>query len=121
VQCNMTHDDASPTATSANDGAGHRAPPLPAWRIWFDAWEPKAAAAWDGALRAPWVVEPVAAALTLAGRANTIRREVARRLWRACGLATQHDQDRVLFLLQRLESRILDLEDRLADRDGAVP
>jgi len=117
----MTHDDATRTATSANDGAAAPRSAAPAWRIWFDAWEPRAAEAWDGTLRRPWVVEPVAAALTVLGRANTIRHEIARRVWRACGLATQHDQDRLLFLLQRMESRILDLEDRLAERDGAVP
>jgi hypothetical protein len=107
----MTHDDATP----------RRPPPPAAWRLWFDAWEPKAAAAWDGALRRPWVVEPVAATLTALARANTIRAEVTRRIWRACGLATRHDQDRLLFALQRLESRILDLEERIADRDGARP
>lgn len=85
------------------------------WRVWFDAWEPKAAEAWDAALRQSWLVEPVAATLTAIARTKAIGDSVRRRLVRACGLATRDDQDRILFLLQRMESRLLDLEERLAD------
>jgi len=94
------------TATSAND-------PARAWRIWFDAWEPKAALAWDAVVRQPWLVEPLAATITMVGRTKALADSVRRRLARACGLATREDQDRILFLLQRMESRLLDLEDRV--------
>src|SRR5688500_17608464 len=84
------------------------------WRAWFDAWEPKAAQAWDAAVRRPWLVEPIAATITTLARAKSLGDAVRRRLVRACGLATRDEQDRILFLLQRMESRLLDLEDRLA-------
>jgi hypothetical protein len=94
--------------TSAND-------PVRAWRMWFDAWEPRAAIAWDATVRHPWVVEPLAATITTVARAKSVVDGVRRRLLRAFGLPTREDQERTLFLLQRMESRLLDLEDRLAD------
>ena len=89
--------------------------PARAWRMWFDAWEPGAARAWDSLARQSWLVEPVAATITLVGRTKAFADSLRRRLLRGCGLATREDQDRILFLLQRMESRLLDLEDRLAN------
>lgn len=34
-------------------------------------------------------------------------------LWSAAGLPTKRDQERTLFLLQKVESRLMDLEERL--------
>lgn len=85
--------------------------------MWFDAWEPRAAIAWDAAVRQPWVVEPLAATITTVARAKSMADAVRRRVLQALGLPSREDQERALFLLQRMESRLLDLEDRLADRE----
>lgn len=86
--------------------------------MWFDAWEPRAAIAWDAAVRQSWVVEPLAATITTVARAKGVADAVRRRLLRALGLPSREDQERVLFLLQRMESRLIDLEDRLAEGEG---
>ena len=39
--------------------------------------------------------------------------------WGALGLPTKRDQERTLHALNELESKILDLEERLAERDRA--
>jgi hypothetical protein len=85
--------------------------PVAAWRAWFDAWEPRAALAWERAMRESWLVEPIAALITGIAHAKRLADETRRRALRACGLATREDHERVLFLLQRMESRLFDLED----------
>ena len=85
--------------------------------MWFDAWEPRAAIAWDAAVRQSWVVEPLAATITTVARAKSVADAVRRRILGVLGLPTREDQERVLFLLQRMESRLLDLEDRIAERE----
>jgi hypothetical protein len=93
--------------------------PASLWRTWLAAWEPRAAQAWEATVRRPVVVEPVAGAITLVGHMKAISDALARRVVRAFGVAASADQDRILYMLQRMESRILDLEERLAN-DGEV-
>jgi hypothetical protein len=88
------------------------------WKTWkqgFDAWEKTTAAYLDKLLQNPAVLTPSGAMLTAAMRAKAASDRVASMWWAALGLPTKADQERGLHKLNQIESRLLDLEERLAE------
>ena len=61
---------------------------------------------------------PSGAALTAAMRAKAASDKAVAASWAAMGLPTRRDQERTLHALNKLESKLLDLEDRLEDLDA---
>ncbi len=93
------------------------------WDLWkkgFYAWEGATARMFESALKSPLVLGPSGAALTAAMRAKAAGDKAVAASWSAMGLPTRRDQERTLHALNMLESKLLDLEDRLEDM-GAQP
>jgi hypothetical protein len=91
----------------------------PMWEQWkkgFDVWERVTADYFESILKNPAVLGPAGGVLTATMRAKAASDRAATSLWGAMGLPTKRDQERTLHVLHRLESRILDLEERLEDQ-----
>ncbi len=89
------------------------------WEMWkkgFDAWENETAKFLENVIRSPLVLGPSGALITAVMKAKTAGDKAKVTLLGMAGLATKHDQERVLHALNRLESRLMDLEERLEDR-----
>lgn len=92
-----------------------------AWDMWkksFDAWERTTAQYLENVMQNPSVLRPSGAVLTAVMKTKTATDKALAAWWGAWGLPTKRDQERALHKINQLESRILDLEDELTDRDG---
>ena len=85
------------------------------WKKGFDAWEGATAKYFESVLKSPLVLEPAGAALTAAMKAKTARDKAIAQAWAALGLPTRRDQERILHALNQIQSRLLDLEEKLED------
>jgi long-chain acyl-CoA synthetase len=88
-----------------------------AWKKGFDVWEQATARYAQVALKSPLVLGPSGALLSAAMRAKAAQDRAATAWWSAMGLPTKRDQERTLHLLHELESKLLDLEERLAEKE----
>jgi hypothetical protein len=88
------------------------------WKKAFDAWEDATARYTEEWLKSPFVLGPSGAMLSLAMKAKVQADKVKADWWGQMGLPTKRDQERALHMLNRLESRILDLEEKLADQNA---
>jgi hypothetical protein len=86
------------------------------WKKSFDAWEDTTARFLEQALRSPRVLNPAASALGNVTKLKTACDRVAARALGTVGLATKRDQERTLHLLGKLETKLIDLEEKLAKR-----
>lgn len=85
------------------------------WKKGFDAWENTTAKYMETVLKNPMVLGSSGAMLTAAMKGKAAYEKAAANWWSAWGLPTRHDQERSLHVLNKLESRILDLEEKLAE------
>ena len=85
------------------------------WKKGFDAWEDATAKYLEAALRSPLVLVPGGAALTAAMRAKRTVDDALDSWWTAVGLPTRREQERAQHTLNALQSRLMDLEETLAD------
>ncbi len=85
------------------------------WKKGFDAWEAATARLFEVWMQSPLVLEPAGAMLTALMRGKAHGDKTLATLWGSMGLPTKRDQERALHLLNQLQSRILDLEEQLAD------
>jgi hypothetical protein len=95
-----------------------------AWDVWkngFDAWEQATARYLETVLKSPALLAPSGALLTAFMRTKAMGDRAAAAWWGAIGLPTKRDQERTLHRLNRLESRLLDLEEKLAERSDDTP
>ncbi|GAC1526113.1 MAG: hypothetical protein NVS3B10_24650 [Polyangiales bacterium] len=86
------------------------------WKKSFDAWEDATARYLEHWLKSPLLLVPSGAMLTAAMKARAATDHAKAKLWGELGLPTKRDQERTLHLLNQLQSRLLDLEERLQDR-----
>lgn len=93
--------------------------PWDLWKKGFDAWESATAQYLEAWLRSPALLEPSGALLSAAMRAKAGSDRVQATLWGALGLPTKRDQERALHALNQLQSRLIDLEERLESQDRA--
>lgn len=89
------------------------------WKKGFDAWESATAKYVEAVMRSPAVLTPAGAMLSAAMKTKAAADKAAATWWSAWGLPTRRDQERALHALNQLQSRILDLEERLADLQAA--
>ena len=82
----------------------------------FDAWEKATAQLMDAWLRSPVVLEPAGTVLTAAMKAKALTDKANALWWGSLGLPTKREQERTLHALNELESKLLDLEERLEQR-----
>ena len=85
------------------------------WKKGFDAWENQTAEYLEKVLKSPVVLTPSGALLSAAMKAKAQSDKLMAQFWGAWGLPTKRDQERTLHALNMLESRLLDLEEKLAD------
>jgi hypothetical protein len=90
--------------------------PWDLWKKGFDAWEGATAKVFETWLRSPLVLGPSGAMLTAAMKGKVLRDNMLATFWGDLGLPTKRDQERTLHALNQLQSRLLDLEERLADQ-----
>jgi hypothetical protein len=79
----------------------------------FNSWEDSTAKVLERVLKSPKFIGPSGAALSAYMRARAKGENAKSELWSEVGVATRIDQERTLHLLNRLESRMLDLEERI--------
>ena len=83
------------------------------WKKGFAAWESATASYLEQVLGNPAVLGPAGAMLTAAMKTKTATDKAVHAWWAAIGLPTRRAQERALHQLHPLESRMLDLEERL--------
>src|SRR5207249_4131118 len=85
------------------------------WKKGFDAWEDATAKYLEAWLRSPFVLGPSASMLTMLMKAKAMGDNAREQWWAQVGLPTKRDQERTLHLLNQLQSRVMDLEEKLED------
>ncbi|MEZ4393095.1 MAG: poly(R)-hydroxyalkanoic acid synthase subunit PhaE [Polyangiales bacterium] len=85
------------------------------WKKGFDAWESTTAKYLETVLRSPALLTPSGAMLSAAMKSKAAVDRAAAAWWSAWGLPTRRDQERALHSLNQLQSKIIDLEERLAE------
>ena len=91
------------------------------WKKGFDAWENTTAKYLENVLRSPMVLTPSGAMLSAAMKSKAAVDRAAATWWSMWGLPTRRDQERALHALNQLQSRLIDLEERLAEMQSAAP
>jgi len=87
------------------------------WKKGFDAWEDATAKYMEQWLKSPFVLGPSGAMLTMLMKGKAAADKAKAQFWGEVGLPTKRDQERALHLLNKLESKVLDLEERLEARE----
>ena len=85
------------------------------WKAAFDQWENATAKYSEDVLKMPSVIGPAGTVLSSLLRVKAASERAQAHWWGALGLPTKRDQERTLHLLNQLESKIHDLEERLED------
>ena len=88
------------------------------WDLWkksFYTWEDATAKYLEHWLKSPLLLGPAGMMLGGAMKAKTAYDKAASSWVGSLGLATKRDQERALHILNQLESRMIDLEERLAE------
>jgi hypothetical protein len=87
-----------------------------AWKKGFDAWENATAKYTEAWMKSPLVLAPSGMMLGGVMKAKAAYDKAAAQWVGSLGMATKRDQERSLHALNQLESRLLDLEERLAEK-----
>lgn len=85
------------------------------WKKGFDAWETATAKFTEHWMKSPAVLGPAGTMLGSMMKAKAAYDKAAAQWVGSMGMATKRDQERTLHTLNQLESRLLDLEERLAE------
>ncbi|MBS2014116.1 MAG: hypothetical protein JST00_14595 [Deltaproteobacteria bacterium] len=85
------------------------------WKKGFDAWESATAKYIEVWMKNPLVLGPAGMMLGSAMKAKAAYDKAASQWVSAMGMATKRDQERALHTLNQLESRLIDLEERLQE------
>ena len=85
------------------------------WKKGFNAWEATTAKYLEEVMRNPIVLEPAGHLMTTAMKAKAKNDERVANWWGTVGLPTKRDQERTLHALNQMQSRILDLEEKIED------
>lgn len=83
------------------------------WKKGFDLWEARTAEFFENVMKNPAFLEPMGGMLTATMKAKAMSDKAMAQWWSLWGLPTKRDQERELHALNQLQSRILDLEERL--------
>ncbi|MEZ4300540.1 MAG: hypothetical protein R3B70_36695 [Polyangiaceae bacterium] len=86
------------------------------WKKGFDVWESATADYLEKVLKSPLVLTPAGTMLSAAMKGKAASEKALAQFWGAWGLPTKRDQERTLHALNQLESRLLDLEEKLAQK-----
>lgn len=88
------------------------------WDLWkkgFDAWESATAQYVEHWMKSPALLTPAGAMLTAAMKTKAASDKLVDTWWATVGLSTRRDQERSLHALNQIQSRLIDLEEKLAE------
>jgi hypothetical protein len=85
------------------------------WKKGFDTWEQKTAELFETVLKSPAVLQPMGTMLTATMKMKAASEKAAAQWWGAWGLPTKREQEKTLHTLNQINSRLIDLEERLAE------
>lgn len=86
------------------------------WKKGFDAWESATASYMEQVLKNPLLLGP-SGKIMAEGMKMKAQQEKLNAQWVGMmGMATKRDQERVLFQLQQIQSRLSDIEEKLSER-----
>ena len=83
------------------------------WKKAFYKWENSTAKYMEKVLENPMVLGPAGAMLSAIMKGKAKADEASTKWWGSLGLPTKHDQERALHTLNKLESRMIDLEEEI--------
>lgn len=83
------------------------------WKKGFDAWENATAKQIETFMKNPKILGSSGALLSGVMKVKLAKDSATDRWWSLMGLPNKRDQERALHTLNRLESRLMDLEERL--------
>ena len=86
------------------------------WKKGFDVWEATTAKLVEEWMKSPFVVGPSGVFLAAATRMKTVGDAAKAAWWAEMGLPTKRDQERTLHLLNQLQSKVMDLEEKIDAR-----
>ncbi|MEQ9322296.1 MAG: hypothetical protein RIF41_24230 [Polyangiaceae bacterium] len=84
----------------------------------FYAWEGATAKVLVTWLKSPLVLEPAGAWLSMMMKVKAESDKQVASAWGLMGLPTKRDQERTLHALNQIQSRLIDLEEQLADLES---
>lgn len=90
------------------------------WSLWkksFDAWDQASTGLFETWLKSPLLLGPAGGMLATMNKLQAQQRHLVAQWWSTVGISTREDQERLLHALHDLQTRLLDLEDRLADAE----
>ena len=90
------------------------------WKKGFYAWESATADYMETVLKNPVVLGPSGHLLSGAMKARAQGADALAKFWGSWGLPTKRDQERSLHALNQITSKLIDLEERLADLEGKL-
>jgi hypothetical protein len=93
--------------------------PWKLYKKWFYTWEDATARYMEQWIKSPIVLEPAGAWLSAVMKAKAASDRAAATGWGMLGLPTKRDQERTLHALNQIQSRLIDLEEQLADQQAA--
>ena len=85
------------------------------WKKGFDTWEGATAKYLESVLKNPLVLGSSGALLGMTMKAKAKYEDALANAWSSMGLPTRRDQERSLHALNQMQSRMLDLEEKLAE------
>ncbi len=85
------------------------------WKKGFDVWEQKTAELMEGVLKSETVLSPMGTLLTAGMKVKAASEKAAAQWWSTWGLPTRREQEKTLHALNQIQSRLIDLEERIAE------
>lgn len=84
------------------------------WKKGFETWESRTSEVLETVLKSPVVLQPMGSLLTVSMKVKVAADKAVAQWWSSVGLPTRRDQERTLHALDTLQSRLIDLEEKLA-------
>jgi hypothetical protein len=85
------------------------------WKKGFDMWEQRTAEMMETVLKSPAVLTPMGGMLTMTMKAKAATEKATAQWWGTLGLPTKREQEKTLHALNQINSRLIDLEEKLAE------
>lgn len=90
------------------------------FKQYFNAWENTTAKLLEEWMKSPLVLEPAGTMLSAVMKTKATTDKNVASAWGMLGLPTKRDQERALHALNQIQSRLIDLEEQLADLKTAA-
>ncbi len=85
------------------------------WKKGFELWEQRTAEMMETVLKSPAVLQPMGNLLSTSMKMKANVEKASAEWWGSLGLPSKRDQERTLHALNQIQSRLIDLEEKLAE------